>query len=131
MATAERFEDLDVWAKARRLTKVIYEVTEKSEFARDYGLRDQLRRAAVSVMSNVAEGFERQGDKEFRHFLSLAKGSAGEVRSHLFVALDVGMIEDEQIQYLQKQSEELSRMLSGLIWYLQKSDAEKSAKSKA
>lgn len=77
----ERFEDIEAWKKARELTRLIYQVTQIGEFRRDFGLRDQLRRASVSIMSNIAEGFERGGDKEFTQFLALAKASAGEVRS--------------------------------------------------
>lgn len=107
--------------KARELTRAIYEITGKNEFARDYGLRDQIRRAAVSVMSNIAEGFERRGDREFKHFLSIAKGSAGEVRSQLYVALDVCLINEEQFKKLLILTEGVSRMIYGLITHLNKS----------
>jgi four helix bundle protein len=117
----KRFEDLDAWIKARELTKVIYEITGKNEFAKDYGLRDQIRRAAISVMSNIAEGFERRGDKEFQHFLSIAKGSAGEVRSQLYVALDACLISEDQFKEILILAEDVSRMIYGLITYLQKS----------
>ena len=83
MATIEKFEQIEAWQEARRLTHALYELTSEGKFARDFGLKDQIRRAAVSVMSNIAEGFERGGDKEFIQFLSLAKGSAGEIRSQL------------------------------------------------
>jgi four helix bundle protein len=121
LATIERFEDLEVWVKARELTKEIYEITRKNEFARDYGLRDQIRRAAISVMSNIAEGFERRGDKEFQHFLSIAKGSAGELRAQLYVALDACLINEEQFKKLIILAEDVSRMIYGLIIYLHKS----------
>ena len=88
MATFKTFEEISAWQKARELTKEVYKVTTHGAFGRDYGLRDQIRRASVSIMSNVAEGFERSGTGEFGHFLSTAKGSAGEVRSQLYVALD-------------------------------------------
>jgi four helix bundle protein len=88
MTKIERFEDIDAWKTARILTSKIYSLSAEGPLSRDFGLRDQLRRAAVSVMSNVAEGFERGGDKEFLQFLSLAKASCAEVRSHLYVALD-------------------------------------------
>ncbi len=90
---AGRFEDLLVWQRARELTRVIYELTQGGAFARDFGLRDQIRRAAVSVMSNIAEGFERGSDTEFGHFLSIAKGSCGEVRCQLYVASDQGYVD--------------------------------------
>ena len=89
MSRIERFEDIDAWKKAKELSKAIYEITSKGDFSRDFGLRDQIRRAAVSVVSNIAEGFERGGNKEFRQFLSSAKGSAGEVKAQLHVAFDV------------------------------------------
>lgn len=120
LAKVKRFEDLEVWMKARDLTRTIYEITGRNEFAKDYGLRNQIRRAAVSVISNIAEGFERQGDKEFQHFLSIAKGSAGEVRAQLYVALDANLINEEQFKKLLILIEEVSRMIYGLITYLQK-----------
>ena len=91
MGKIERFEDIDAWKKARELTKIIYEVTAQGKLATDFSLRDQLRRAAVSIMANIAEGFEREGNKEFRQFLATAKGSAGEVKALLYVALDAGL----------------------------------------
>jgi len=81
MAKIEKFEDIEAWKKAREVAKEIYAISNEGLFARDFGLRDQIRRAAVSVMSNIAEGFERGGDVEFRRFLAIAKGSAGEVKA--------------------------------------------------
>ncbi len=98
MATIERFEDIEAWKKARELTKVVYQLTSIGEFARDYGLRDQMRRAAVSILSNIAEGFERDGTREFQQFLAVAKGSAGEVRAQLYVALDAGFLTQEDFE---------------------------------
>jgi four helix bundle protein len=89
VAKIKRFEDIKAWQAARELVSAVYRVSGKGKFEKDFGLRDQIRRAAVSVMSNIAEGFERCSDKEFNRFLYIAKGSAGEVRSHLFVALDL------------------------------------------
>ncbi len=86
----DKFEDLIAWQKARELTKIIYAVTKQGEFSRDFGLRDQIRRSAVSIMSNVAEGFERGGRSEFHQFLVIAKGSCAELRSQLYTALDAG-----------------------------------------
>lgn len=129
LATIERFEELDVWIKARELTKVIYKITGEKEFSKDYSLRDQLRSAAVSVMSNIAEGFERQGDREFQHFLSIAKGSAGEVRSQLYIVMDAGLINEDQFRILLKMAEEISRMICGLITYLNKSNRKLQVKS--
>lgn len=95
MARLERFEDLEAWKTARELTNSIYQTTASGDFARDFGLRDQIRRASVSVLSNIAEGFERDGNKEFLQFLSLAKGSCGEVRAQLYIALDQRYIKEE------------------------------------
>jgi four helix bundle protein len=87
---AKRFEDLEVWQEARRLTQIIYRVIRTEKFSKDFSLRDQIQRAAVSVMSNIAEGFERGGNQEFGQFLYVAKASCGEVRSQIYVALDQG-----------------------------------------
>src|SRR5216684_4253257 len=89
------FEDLEVWKEARRLTQRIYQLTKNENFSKDFALRDQIRRAAVSIMSNIAEGFERSGTAEFNQFLATAKGSAGEVRAQLYVALDQGYLEHD------------------------------------
>ena len=89
MATIERFEDIKAWQTARDLVSAIYRVSGRGKFEKDFGLRDQIRRASVSVMANITEGFERCSDRKFHRFLYIAKGSAGEVRSHLFVALDL------------------------------------------
>jgi four helix bundle protein len=121
MARVQQFEDLEVWRKARELTNTIYQVTTSGNFNRDFGLRDQLRRASVSVLSNIAEGFERGGDKEFQQFLSVAKGSCGEARAQMYVALDQKHITEEQFQDLIERTKEISRLLSGLMKYLQTS----------
>lgn len=121
MATIERFEELEAWMKARELTRMIYDITGKNEFSRDYSLKDQIRRASISVMSNIAEGFERRGDKQFQYFLSIAKGSAGEVRAQLYIALDARLIDEEQFNKLLIMAERVSRMISGLITYLHES----------
>ena len=92
MSTIRRFEDIMAWQEARKLTAMVYEIVQNDKFANDYGLRDQVRRAAVSVGSNIAEGFERNGNKELLKFLWIAKGSTGEVISQLYTALDVGYI---------------------------------------
>jgi four helix bundle protein len=118
LATIERFEDIKAWQAARDLVSAIYRVTAQGQFAKDFGLRDQVRRASVSVMSNIAEGFERSSDREFRRFLYIAKGSAGEVRSHLFVAVDLGYITAEEFSDLRTKSEEVAKSLSGFITYL-------------
>ena len=122
MARLERFEDIDAWKMARELTKAVYQITGTGQFARDFGLRDQIRRAVVSIMSNIAEGFERGGNKEFLQFLSLAKGSCGEVRAQLYIALDQLHISDAQFQELVEQTITVSRLIAGLMKYLSTSD---------
>src|SRR5687767_109832 len=110
----EKFEDLTAWQKARILTKKIYEITNSGDFAKDYGLRDQIRRASVSIMSNIAEGFERFNRKEFHYFLNVAKSSCGEVRSQLYVSHDVKYISQEKFAELKNYCEELSKILGKL-----------------
>ena len=122
MGKIERFEDIEAWKKARELTKIIYEVTAQGKIATDFSLRDQLRRASVSIMANIAEGFEREGNKEFRQFLATAKGSVGEVKSLLYVALDAGLISSEQFQRIMALADETSRLLAGFLRYLKASD---------
>ena len=92
MAKIERFEDIEAWKRSRALTKKVYDCTKQRGFEKDFGLKDQIRRSSVSTMSNIAEGFERGGNQEFIQFLATAKGSSGEVRSQLYVALDQGYI---------------------------------------
>lgn len=106
-----RFEDLVVWQRARQLTRGVYRASSKGAFARDFGLRDQLRRAAVSVMANIAEGFERGGRRELHQFLSVGKASCAEVRSGLYVALDAGYISQGELTELLGWAEEVARML--------------------
>ena len=110
----ERFEDLIAWQKARKLTSNIYSVSNIGEFARDFGLKDQIRRAGVSVMSNIAEGFERGRPTEFHQFLSVAKGSCAELSSQLYVALDVGYVIDDDFRALMTQAIEVGQILGGL-----------------
>jgi four helix bundle protein len=110
----QRFEDLIAWQKARVLTRDIYLATRQGQFARDFGLSGQMQRASVSVMSNIAEGFERGGLAEFHQFLSTAKGSCAEVRSDLYVALDVGYLSEPRWKELSVQAEEVGRIIGGL-----------------
>ncbi len=114
MAKVERFEDLIAWQKARGLTRAIYEVTRNGNFAKDYGLSRQIQRAAVSVMSNIAEGFERGARGEFHQSLSTAKASCAEVRSQLYVALDAGYLDEASFDALIQQAEEVARIVGGL-----------------
>jgi four helix bundle protein len=118
----EAFEDIESWKKARELTKLIYQHSKRGEFARDFGLRDQIRRASTSIMSNIAEGFERGGDKEFIQFLSTAKGSCGEVRSQLYVALDQEYLTQDAFEPLRQMTVSISRLIAGFMKYLQTSD---------
>lgn len=122
MAGFQCFEEIEAWRKSRELTRRVYEISAQGAFARDYGLCDQLRRASVSVMSNIAEGFERGGNREFIHFLSISKGSAGEIRSQIYVALDQGYIDKVTFDTIHALTREVSRMIGGLIQYLQKSE---------
>ena len=114
----ERFEDIVAWQGARNLVKVVYRVTDQGAIARDYVLRDQLRRASVSIMSNIAEGFERGSDKDFRHFLFIAKASAGEVRSILYILLDLEYVDLPTYTSLSEQVNQVSRQIAGFIKYL-------------
>src|SRR6185295_18496969 len=98
--TIKKFEEIESWRKARALTNEIYHVTASGKFIRDFGLKDQIRRASVSILSNIAEGFERGGDKEFSQFLIIAKGSCGEVRAQLYVALDQGYLSQASFESL-------------------------------
>jgi four helix bundle protein len=116
-----RFEDIVAWQKARVMTSDIYKVGKVGEFKKDFGLRDQIQRAAVSTMANIAEGFERGGDAEFIQFLSHSKGSCGEIRSHLYVALDQSYITEASFNELYGKSEEVSRLIGGFMTYLQNS----------
>ncbi len=116
--TFKTFEDIDAWKKARELTRSVYGVTAKGAFARDYALRDQIRRASISVMSNVAEGHGRGGTKEFMQFLSMALGSANEVGSHLYVALDQKYLTDNDFRELTALAHETANLIGGLSRYL-------------
>jgi four helix bundle protein len=121
MAVIVKFEDLEAWKKARELTKSVYKITSDGDFAKDFSLKDQIRRASVAIMANIAEGYERGGNKEFMHFLSMAKGSAGEVRALLYVALDAGFIQDNVYDQLLVSVIEIARIISGLMRYLKDS----------
>ena len=120
MGKFNSFEDINSWQKAREFNKKIYLITETDSFKRDFDLVRQLRRASVSISSNIAEGFERNTDKEFIHFLFVAKGSAGEIRSQLYLALDLEYITQEVFNELLSDINEIARLLSGFIKYLNK-----------
>src|SRR5713226_1714259 len=110
----EKFEYFIAWQKARKLTRQIYKATNLLAFSRDFGLKDQIRRAAVSIMSNIAEGFERGRPSEFHQFLSIAKGSCAELRSQLYVALDAGYVNSSEFDVLMNQATEVGQILGGL-----------------
>jgi len=122
MTVLTRFEDIDAWQKARQLSTMVYEYTKQDAFKKDYGLCDQIRRASVSVMSNIAEGFDRSDNKEFIQFLFIAKGSTAEVESQLYVALDNNYITREQFAEITTLTKDVKSLLSGFIRYLKKSD---------
>ena len=115
MATIRRFEDIEAWKKGRELRKQIYKHSKRGEFARDFALIGQIRRATISVTSNIAEGFERGGNKEFIQFLSQAKGSCGEVRDQLYVALDEGYLSEADFNSLQENCFEVGRLIAGFM----------------
>lgn len=122
MSTIKTFEDLIAWQKGRELTRALYRLTRRAPFSKDYGLRDQICRAAVSVTSNIAEGFERGGNKELIQFLAIAKGSAGEVRAQLHVAYDAGYLTAYEHQQLTKLTLDISNLLNALLKYLKTSE---------
>lgn len=119
MTTAKRFEDLEVWQRAKDLTNLIYKYSTEGSFSRDFGLRDQMRRASVSIMSNIAEGFESQTQVMFIKYLGHAKGSAGELRAHLYIAKDQGYISEESFSEMFSLSEICSKQLARFIQYLE------------
>ena len=118
----KKFEDLESWKKARALTNAIYKETALGSFMRDFGLKDQIRRAAISIPSNIAEGFERGGDKEFLQFLAVAKGSGGEVRAQLYIAADQRYLSQALFEELSNNAREIGGLISGLMKYLSKSE---------
>ncbi len=122
MGKIQKFEDILAWQKARELTKEVYAHSKTRAFAKDFGLKDQIQRASVSIMGNVAEGYDRGGDKEFIQFLSVSKGSCGEVKSHLYVALDQQYINSTQFDQLYNSADEVGRLLGGFMAYLKQSD---------
>jgi four helix bundle protein len=119
MTTAKRFEDLEVWQRAKDLTNLIYKYSTDGIFSRDFGLRDQMRRAAVSIMSNIAEGFESQTQSIFIKYLGHAKGSAGEVRAQLYIAKDQGYLTEDQFSEMFSIAEICSKQLAKFIQYLE------------
>ncbi|MFC1495741.1 four helix bundle protein [Thermodesulfobacteriota bacterium] len=122
MLKINRFEDLEIWQEARSLCKFIFDVTSNEPFNKDFRFRDQIRASSGSIMDNIAEGYERDGNKEFIQFLSIAKGSCGETRSQCYRAKDFGYIDEETHKELIDQTTNLSKKIAGFISYLKKSD---------
>ena len=114
----KRFEDLEVWQLARELVNQIYKLSRKTKLSKDFGLRNQLQRSAVSIMSNIAEGFERKTNKEFIQFLNIAKASSGELRSQLYVTLDLEYLDKVTFETVYNLCEKISKSIAGFIKYL-------------
>jgi four helix bundle protein len=119
MAGITRFEEIEAWKTARRLTTFIYHLSDQGAFAKDFGLKDQIRRASVSVMSNIAEGFESRTDTQFINYLGHAKGSSGEVRSQLYIAFNLKYISQEKFTEAYEFADKASRQISRFIEYLE------------
>ena len=122
MATIEKFEEIEAWKLARQVTRSIYEISSSGNFAKDYALCNQIRRASISILSNIAEGFERSGNKEFLNFLAIAKGSCGEVRAQLYVALDQRYVDELKFEEVSANLLETSRVIAGFMRYLQQTE---------
>ena len=116
----QKFEELNIWKLSLIITKDIYDLTAKGNFSKDYGLRDQIRRAVVSISSNVVEGFEKNNNNEFVRFLKIAKGSSGEVRNQLYIALAISYINQKEFNNINAKLEDLANQIGGFIVYLQK-----------
>ena len=130
MASYKRFEDLPIWQDARAFSKKIFEVTLGEKFSKEFRLCSQIRASSGSIMDNIAEGFERNGNGEFKQFLYISKGSCGETRSQLYRAFDYGFVSEEKFEELKFLSEEISKSISSFIDYLQSSEI-KGAKYKS
>jgi four helix bundle protein len=117
-----RFEDIEAWQKGRELKQAVYRHSKRGEFARDFALREQIRRAVISVTANIAEGFERRGNREFIQLLSNSKGSCGEVQNHLYTALDEQYVTKDEFEKLYAQAAEVGRLIGGFMNYLQHSE---------
>jgi four helix bundle protein len=116
----KRFEDILAWQKARELNRLIYTITQKRDFSKDFSLKDQIRRASISIVSNIAEGFTRQTDKEFIQFLYIAKGSIGEFQSQLYLSLDLNYISKSEFDNIFNLSIECEKVINGFINYLKR-----------
>lgn len=114
----ERFEDIEGWKAARELAKMVYKITGSGDFRKDYGLRDQIQRAAVSIMANIAEGFDTDSDLEFIRFLTYSRRSSTEIQSHIYVALDRQYIAEEEFKKVYQKTIEVKNLIYGFIRYL-------------
>ncbi len=121
MATFKKFEEIQSWQKAREVTQKVYSISNSEKFSKDFSLRDQIKRASISIMANIAEGHGRRTSTEFANFLNIARGSAIEVQSHLYVALDLKYINQPEFDKIYEMLEEVSRMTISLAQYLRKS----------
>jgi four helix bundle protein len=122
MATIKKFEDIEAWQKGRQLKLEVYRFSKRGDFIKDFALREQIRRAAISVTANIAEGFERDGNREFIQFLSNSKGSCGEVQDHLYTALDEQYITKDEFERLYAQSAQVGGLIGGFMNYLKRSE---------
>ena len=120
MATIKRFEDLECWQEARVLVRLIYNLTKKREFSKDFALVTQVRKSAISSMANIAEGFHRTSNKEFMKFLDYSRSSVAETVSHYYAALDQNYINDEEMNYVNKQADIVWKKVNNFITYLSK-----------
>lgn len=125
MTTIRKVEDIDAWQEARALARLVYQVTSEGSWAKDFGLRDQIRRAAVSIASNIAEGYARDSGVEFKRFLAIARGSAAEIKTQLYIGLDLGYIGQADFDGFYERIDRISRMLTGLMRYLSSAGAAK------
>lgn len=124
MASFQRFEDIEAWQTAREITQTVYKLSSDGEFSKDYPLRDQIRRASISIMSNIAEGFSRRSNREFIQFLFTAKASAAEVQCQLYIAKDQHYIDSATFEKLYDRLDHCARQCSRLITYLRKRDTD-------
>lgn len=118
MSTFKKFEDIQAWQKARELAKIIYLTSGEGEFGKDFDLRRQIRRSAMSIMANIAEGQGRRTDKDFAHFLNMAMGSVAETKSHIYLALDLGYLDRSQFEDIYERIDEIGRMTFALSSHL-------------
>ncbi|MDN3595745.1 four helix bundle protein [Zunongwangia endophytica] len=122
MATIKQFEDLEIWQKSREVCQIVYSLKQNTNLKNDYKLYNQLNGSSGSIMDNIAEGFERNGNREFIQFLSIAKASCGEARSQIYRAFDRGYLNEDDFEDFKSKVISLSRQINGFIDYLQKSD---------